>query len=108
MLARPRPRWALPSVGAILLLVALLCTMALARPAVQAPVQGPVEQIEQRAVQLRELEPLRPITQKSLPRSELRSFLETKLWEDNPPDEIEANQVRWAALGYISPDLDLV
>jgi hypothetical protein len=103
-------RWGPPGAIAALLLglVALLFTTALAPPSAQAPLQVEIDRVQQRAAQLRELEPRGPVEQRSLPRSELRSFFEAKVLEDNSPQEIEANQVRWEVLGYVQPGFDLI
>lgn len=99
--------WSAGAVGGALLL-ALFLSSALARPSAQISLQGEIQRVEERTAQLRELGPTGPITRSSLPRSELRAYLEAKVWENNSPEEIEANEVRWEVLGYVEPGLDLI
>jgi hypothetical protein len=90
------------------LLVAVLATTALARPTAQPQIQRDIERVEQRTSDLRELKPLAPVAQLLISRDEARSILERKILEENEASEIEANQLRWEALGFVEPGRDIV
>jgi hypothetical protein len=118
---RPRRRPVAPSIGALLIVVALVsaaCGSATSSPSSpSSPAASPtgpakseeaiLDEIEQQVVEIRGLEPTEDVAREVIDEARLREIFTANYNEDSPPEYVAANERLYKALGLLPADADL-
>lgn len=67
-----------------------------------------VNAIEPAVIELRGLEPIRPVTRTLFTQSDLEEYVVEELYEEFPPEEAQADALEMAAFDLVPPDIDLL
>lgn len=76
-------------------------------PTASADVAAIYDAIEQQVIQIRGLQPSRPVPRQSIDQAQLRTMMTDEFDRQSPPDYVAANDLLYKALGLIPADSDL-